>query len=192
MPMDFFERQEFARAKSRKIVLLFLLTLPCLVAAVYVVSLGVYAVAWGFFAFWRSVSFEIQPGQSGAKELEAGDARLHLVALSDCTFNSLESPLDDLAQAAGSLENAFLGACTQTVAADGRIRPREAELLRAIADSPDCPMPPLSHNAVAHLLLTPITSKDCLSDIRCTPYGKFTHMRKFSVWCGGGLGALLR
>src|SRR5256885_11177080 len=64
--MDFFERQELARAEGRKIVLLFLLALPCVVAAVYVVSVGVYAVAWAFFAFWRSVLAEIHPAASGA------------------------------------------------------------------------------------------------------------------------------
>src|SRR5207249_1401884 len=47
----FFERQELARAEGRKIVLLFLVALPCVISAVYVVSVGVYAVAWAFFAF---------------------------------------------------------------------------------------------------------------------------------------------
>jgi Zn-dependent protease with chaperone function len=65
MPMDFFERQELARAMGRKIVLLFLVTLPCVIAAVYVVSVGVYAVAWAFLAFWRSVFVEIQPAAAG-------------------------------------------------------------------------------------------------------------------------------
>ncbi len=65
MPMDFFERQELARATGRRIVLLFLVALPCVIAAVYVVSVGVYAVAWAFFAFWRSVFVEIQPPAAG-------------------------------------------------------------------------------------------------------------------------------
>jgi len=65
MPMDFFERQELARATGRKIVLLFLVALPCVIAAVYVVSVAVYAVAWAFFAFWRSVYVEIQPSAAG-------------------------------------------------------------------------------------------------------------------------------
>jgi len=63
--MDFFERQELARATGRRIVLLFLVALPCVIAAVYVVSVGVYAVAWAFFAFWRSVFVEIQPPAAG-------------------------------------------------------------------------------------------------------------------------------
>src|SRR6266540_5502054 len=63
--MDFFERQELARANSRKIVLLFLLALPCVVAAVYLVSVGVYAVSWAFLAFWRSVFSEIHSTAGG-------------------------------------------------------------------------------------------------------------------------------
>src|SRR5437667_8699871 len=65
MPMDFFERQELARATGRKIVLLFLLALPCVIAAVYVVCVGVYVVAWAFGAFWRSVFVEIHSAAAG-------------------------------------------------------------------------------------------------------------------------------
>src|SRR5882724_1598690 len=63
--MDFFERQEQARDKGRKIVLLFLVALPCVITAVYVVSVAVYAVAWAFFAFWRSVFIEIHSAAAG-------------------------------------------------------------------------------------------------------------------------------
>src|SRR2546427_10302107 len=65
MSPDFFERQELARANGRKIVLLFLVALPCVVGAVYVVSVGFYAVAWAFLAFWRSVFVEIHSATAG-------------------------------------------------------------------------------------------------------------------------------
>ncbi|PYJ85424.1 MAG: peptidase M48 [Verrucomicrobia bacterium] len=65
MAMDFFERQEMARVNSRKIVLLFVLALPCVIAAVYVVSVAVYALGWPFFAFWRSVFVEIHSTSAG-------------------------------------------------------------------------------------------------------------------------------
>ena len=35
-----------------------------------------------------------------------------------------------------------LEACARTVASDGILRTREAELLRAMADTLDCPIPP--------------------------------------------------
>ena len=66
MAMDFFERQEMARVNSRKIVLLFVLALPCVITAVYVVSVAVYALGWAFFAFWRSVFVEIHSTSAGA------------------------------------------------------------------------------------------------------------------------------
>ena len=80
--------------------------------------------------------------ERGAKLLKQDGADFKFVALADCTFNALEAALDGLAGAAFPLKKLFLGACAQTVAADGRIRPRESELLRAIADSLGCPMPP--------------------------------------------------
>ena len=64
--MDFFERQELARTEARKIVLLFLVALPCVISAVYVLTVGVYAIAWAFFAFWRSVFVEIHSAAAGS------------------------------------------------------------------------------------------------------------------------------
>ena len=37
----------------------------------------------------------------------------------------------------------WLDACAGCIAADGRATVEEGELLRAVADSLDCPMPPL-------------------------------------------------
>jgi len=37
----------------------------------------------------------------------------------------------------------MLAACTTCIAYDGKVTIEEAELLRAIADSLDCPLPPL-------------------------------------------------
>ena len=36
----------------------------------------------------------------------------------------------------------MLNACAYTVAADDKVCSREAELLRAVADALDCPIPP--------------------------------------------------
>src|ERR1051325_830509 len=65
LPMDFFERQEQARVRGRKMVLLFLLALPCVMCAIYIVGLGVYAVGWAFVSFWHSVFAEIHSSASG-------------------------------------------------------------------------------------------------------------------------------
>jgi uncharacterized tellurite resistance protein B-like protein len=50
--------------------------------------------------------------------------------------------LNRLSQAVPQIKKNVLNACAQTVAADGVIQELEAELLRAIADTLDCPMPP--------------------------------------------------
>jgi uncharacterized tellurite resistance protein B-like protein len=50
--------------------------------------------------------------------------------------------LNRLCQAVPQIKKNVLNACAQTVAADGVIQEMEAELLRAIADTLDCPIPP--------------------------------------------------
>ena len=57
-------------------------------------------------------------------------------------LSQADAALNRLAQAVPQIKKNVLDACAQTVAADGVIQEMEAELLRAIADTLDCPMPP--------------------------------------------------
>ncbi len=59
-----------------------------------------------------------------------------------CDFSHLDRALARLSQAVPQIKKNVLNACAQTVVADGVIQEREAELLRAIADALDCPVPP--------------------------------------------------
>jgi hypothetical protein len=59
-----------------------------------------------------------------------------------CDLSQIDIALERLSQAAPQIKKNVLNACAQTVAADGTIQEREAELLRAIADALDCPVPP--------------------------------------------------
>lgn len=59
-----------------------------------------------------------------------------------CELPHLDSALERFSQAVPQIKKKVLNACALTVAADGVIQAREAELLRAIADSLDCPIPP--------------------------------------------------
>jgi Zn-dependent protease with chaperone function len=77
---------------------------------------------------------------SGATALELPD--VHLIPMDQCTLEQLDSALDRLAQTTPQCKKLLLQACAQTVSADGIIQISEAELLRAIADTLDCPMPP--------------------------------------------------
>ena len=59
-----------------------------------------------------------------------------------CDFTHLDRALDRLSRAVPQIKKNVLNACTSTVAADGLIQEKEAELLRAMADALDCPVPP--------------------------------------------------
>ncbi len=69
-----------------------------------------------------------------------------LLAEADCGLNTIDRALDALAQASPALKRPILDACARCVAADQVLHPEEAELLRAIADALDCPVPPVPLN----------------------------------------------
>jgi uncharacterized tellurite resistance protein B-like protein len=54
----------------------------------------------------------------------------------------IDAALNRLMQAVPIIKKNLLEACIHTVGADGVIQESEAELLRAIADTLDCPIPP--------------------------------------------------
>jgi Zn-dependent protease with chaperone function len=58
-------------------------------------------------------------------------------------LDALNQVLDHLGAASPDIKKRVLDACAACIAADGRVTVSEGELLRAIADSLDCPMPPL-------------------------------------------------
>ena len=60
-----------------------------------------------------------------------------------CSLAGLDRSLDRLAASAPQVKSRVLDACGATIASDGRVTIAEGELLRAIADSLDCPIPPL-------------------------------------------------
>ena len=68
---------------------------------------------------------------------------LSLLSQEACDLEQVNAALDRLSEAVPQIKKNLLNACAQTVAADGVIQESEAELLRAIADTLDCPIPPL-------------------------------------------------
>ena len=58
-------------------------------------------------------------------------------------LGSLDEALDQLAKLTPSAKRMLIHAAAATIAADGKITTAEAELLRAVADTLACPMPPL-------------------------------------------------
>jgi hypothetical protein len=80
---------------------------------------------------------------AGVQALGWPGARLELSAEGSTDLLRLDAALRTLDLASRPLKRQILLACAATVGADGRVTVEEGELLRAISDSLDCPMPPL-------------------------------------------------
>lgn len=68
-------------------------------------------------------------------------AELSLLPAARCALTELERAVDDLARVSPLGKRNLIAACAETVAADGHIAPDELDLLRALADLWDCPVP---------------------------------------------------
>jgi Zn-dependent protease with chaperone function len=81
---------------------------------------------------------------AGAPYLRAPDnVPFELFSPENCGVEQLDVALNRLALAVPIIKKNLLEAAARVVGADGVILEAEAELLRAIADTLDCPMPPL-------------------------------------------------
>jgi hypothetical protein len=80
--------------------------------------------------------------ERGAGFLDVPEGAVRLLSGEACSLARVDSALDRFAQASASVKRNVLLACAHTVAADGQVLCREAELLRAIAATLDCPVPP--------------------------------------------------
>lgn len=60
-----------------------------------------------------------------------------------CGVSALDAALRDLAQAAPKLRGRLVDACAACICADASVSLEEGELLRAVSDMLNCPMPPL-------------------------------------------------
>jgi hypothetical protein len=78
---------------------------------------------------------------AGARAL--GQGKLTFIDDDRLTLEALSDALDALRHVAPKLMQRLLTACAAVVAHDQQVTPREAELLRAIADSLGVPTPPL-------------------------------------------------
>jgi hypothetical protein len=83
--------------------------------------------------------------RTGTSHLGAKADGLQLLPREKCGLEQLDTALDRLALAVPQIKKQLIEACAHVVGADGLIQEREAELLRAIGDTMDCPIPPLIH-----------------------------------------------
>ncbi len=78
--------------------------------------------------------------QAGARDL-LGQAQL--VPPQECTFDSFDAALAQLAQASPAVKRQVLAAVVACIAADGKMTVVENELLRAVSAALSCPLPPV-------------------------------------------------
>jgi len=78
----------------------------------------------------------------GIRKLECAEQLL--IEPANCKPANVQHALDRLRSLAPKYRRNIIDACASTVLADGEVRIEEAELLRAISESIDCPMPPLT------------------------------------------------
>jgi uncharacterized tellurite resistance protein B-like protein len=78
---------------------------------------------------------------AGARHIP--EANLRLLPPEACGLNALDQALHDLAQVTPKQRARVVGACASCICADAAVNVTECELLRAICDMLDCPMPPL-------------------------------------------------
>ena len=78
----------------------------------------------------------------GRQFLNAPGDQIQFMPRNEWDLARVDAALARLAKCPADVQRNILLACGKTVAADGLVTEREAELLRAIADSLDCPMPP--------------------------------------------------
>ena len=81
--------------------------------------------------------------ETGAPYLRApNDGDLTLLPREQCGVDQIDAALNRLALAVPTIKKNLIEACVHTVGADGVMTESEAELLRAVADTLDCPIPP--------------------------------------------------
>ena len=85
-----------------------------------------------------------QSCQSFARALASiTQVKLALARDEDCGVDSLYPILAKLSALSPLLKEPLISACADCVVHDGVVLPVEAELVRAVSESLDCPMPPL-------------------------------------------------
>jgi Zn-dependent protease with chaperone function len=81
---------------------------------------------------------------AGLQRMKPGRTRrpLRMLGREAATLRALDGALNALADSNPAVKRRVLDACAWAVSQDGKVTVREAELLRAVADALDCPMPP--------------------------------------------------
>jgi hypothetical protein len=80
---------------------------------------------------------------TGMRSYIGGDHTYRLPPREECSLVEFDAALRTLKQSAPAIKRRIVVACAACIRADQQVTVREAELLRAICDTLDCPLPPL-------------------------------------------------
>jgi hypothetical protein len=80
---------------------------------------------------------------TGMRGYIGGDHTHRLPPREECSLAGFDAALQTLNQSVPAIKRRIVVACTACILADRQVTVREAELLRAICDTLDCPLPPL-------------------------------------------------
>jgi hypothetical protein len=78
----------------------------------------------------------------GAQTLHLKGVSTTILPASECSLEAVDRALNRYDAATPALKRSLMLACAATVMADDTVTDREAELIRAIGDALDCPVPP--------------------------------------------------
>ena len=86
--------------------------------------------------------------EDAAMAFQAGEQELRLPGLtlrpwSECSVQALDTALNKLVRLRETSKRDLVMACSAVIVADGRVSIAQAEVLRAVCDALECPMPPL-------------------------------------------------
>jgi hypothetical protein len=81
--------------------------------------------------------------QAGADDLEFPRGKqISLLPRDQSNLSQIDAAIQKITQAALPVKKQILNSCALVVASDSLVKEEEAEMLRAIADAIDCPLPP--------------------------------------------------
>jgi hypothetical protein len=80
---------------------------------------------------------------AGMRSFAGGDTTDRLPPREKCSLADFDAALQTLNQSAPAIKRRIVVACAACILEDQQVTVREAELLRAICDTLECPLPPL-------------------------------------------------
>jgi hypothetical protein len=105
------------------------------------------AVAWSGAADEAAAAASFAAGAQSLPK-NAGDVAMKPRAAA--AIDEIDRAFERIRHATPPIRRRFLEACIHTVAHDGEVQVQEAELLRAVAEAIDCPMPPILTGAIGN------------------------------------------